>query len=155
TPAAKTLLDNAFAAHVLGVTAYAFINDLFYLEGGGYGKLDGGLQSALGVNALNGPQTSGGIPYFRVALAPTWGKHSFEVGAFGLSADVTPNGALAGTGLDQFRDIGLDSQYQYMGDGYVVTLRGTYLHEEQLLDASFASGLAANPRNTLNTFRAQ
>jgi hypothetical protein len=155
TPGAKTLIDNAFAAHVLGVTGYVFINEMLYLEGGGYGTLQPNLQSALGVVALNGPQTTGAIPYFRIAFAPTWGKHSFEIGAFGLSANVTPAGALAGSGLDQFRDVGFDSQYQYMGDGYVVTLRGTYLHEDQLLNASAASGLAANPTNTLNTFRGQ
>jgi hypothetical protein len=57
--------------------------------------------------------------------------------------------------VDRFRDIGVDSQYQYMGDGYAVTVRATYLHEHQLLDASFANGLAANQANTLNTFRAQ
>jgi hypothetical protein len=155
TPDAKTLLDNTLAAHVLGATGYVFINELVYLEGGGYGTLDPGLQSSLGVVALNGPQTTGGIPYFRVALAPKWGNHSWEIGAFGLSANVTPQGGLAGTGFDQFRDLGVDSQYQYMGDGYAVTLRATYLHEDQLLNASFASGLSANPKNTLNTFRAQ
>ena len=155
TPGAKTLIDNGFAAHVLGTTAYVFINDMFYLEGGGYGTLDPGLQSTLGVVALNGPQTTGAIPYFRVALAPTWDKHSFEIGAFGLSANINPNGALAGSGLDQFRDVGVDSQYQFMGDGYAVTVRGTYLHEDQILNASFANGMTANPTNTLNTFRAQ
>lgn len=155
TPSAKTLIDNAFAAHVLGATGYVFINELMYLEGGAYGKLDPGLQTSLGVVPVNGPQASGGIPYFRVALAPTWGKHSWEIGAFGLSANVFPAAAVAGFGSDQFRDLGIDSQYQYMGDGYVVTLRGTYLREDQLLNASFAAGAAANPKNTLNTFRAQ
>jgi len=154
TPDAKTLIDNAFAAHVLGATAYAFINDMIYLEGGGYGALQSSLQSSLGVVAQDGPQTTGAIPYFRAAFAPSWGNHSFEIGAFGLSANVTPAGVVS-SGFDQFHDIGIDSQYQYMGDGFVVTLRGTYLHENQLLNASFASGLAANTTNTLNTFRAQ
>ncbi len=153
TPAAKTLIDNGFAAHVLGATAYVFVNDMFYLEGGGYGTLQTGLQNSLGV--VPGNQTSGAIPYFRAAFAPTWGQNSFEIGAFGLSANVLPAGGLLGTGSDQFRDIGIDSQYQYMGDGYAVTVRATYLHEHQLFNASFASGLTANPTNTLNTFRAQ
>ena len=155
TPDAKTLIDNGFAGHVLGATAYMFVNDMWYLEGGGYGTLQGGFQNSLGILAADGPRTNGAIPYFRAAFAPTWGNHSFEIGTFGLSADVTPAGALLGTGSDQFRDIGIDSQYQYMGDGYAITLRGTYLHEHQSLNASFANGLAANPTNTLNTFRAQ
>jgi hypothetical protein len=155
TPGAKALIDNGFAAHVIGATAYVFINDTFYLEGGGYGTLAANTQNALGVVALNGPQTSGAVPYFRVAYAPKWGNHSWEVGAFGLTANVTPAIVVIGTGFNQFRDLGLDSQYQYFGEGYVVTLRETYIYEYQLLNASFASGLAANPSNTLNTFRSQ
>jgi hypothetical protein len=155
TPDAKTLIDNGFAGHVLGATAYVFVNDMFYLEGGGYGRLQSRLQDSLGIVGLDGPQSTGGIPYFRAAFAPTWGRHSFEIGAFGLSANVLPAQGLLGGDVDQFRDVGFDSQYQYMGDGYAVTVRGTYLHERQLLNASFANGLAANPTNTLNTFRAQ
>ena len=40
------------------------------------------------------------------------------------------------------------------GENYWVTLRGTYIHENQKLDASFANGGSDNPTNTLNTFRA-
>jgi hypothetical protein len=155
TPDAKTLIDNGFAGHVLGATAYVFFNDMFYLEGGGYGRLQSNLQNSLGIVADDGPNTTGGIPYFRAAFAPTWGRHSFEIGTFGLSANVLPAQGLLGADVDQFRDIGFDSQYQYMGDGYAVTVRATYLHESQLLNASFANGLSANPTNTLNTFRAQ
>ena len=40
TPAARTLIEGAFAAHVVGVGAYAFINDMLYLELTGYRTLD-------------------------------------------------------------------------------------------------------------------
>jgi hypothetical protein len=63
--------------------------------------------------------------------------------------------ATPAAGTNRSTDIGFDSQYQYQGDGYRFTIRGTYLHENQQLNASFANGLAANPSNTLNTFRAQ
>jgi hypothetical protein len=155
TPGAKTLIDNGFAAHVLGATGYVFINDILYVEGGGYATLSNNAQTALGVVPANGPNTTGGIPYFRVAVEPHWGNHYLEVGAFGLSANVTPAGAVAGTGLNQFRDVGFDSQYQYMGGTFVITLRGTYLHEDQILTASVNNGLAANPKNALNTARGQ
>jgi len=155
TPGARTLIDNGFAAHVLGATAYVFINDMLLIEGGAYGTLSNNTQSALGVVAANGPATTGAIPYFRVAFEPHWGDHYLEVGAFGLSANVTPCCAMPGTGLNQFRDVGFDSQYQYMGAGYVVTVRNTYLHEDQVLTASVSNGFAANPTNTLNTFRTQ
>ena len=44
--------------------------------------------------------------------------------------------------IDKFTDIGFDTQYQYQGDNYWVTLRGSYIREFQRLDSSFAnSGL--------------
>jgi hypothetical protein len=63
--------------------------------------------------------------------------------------------ATPGAGTNRFTDIGVDSQYQYQGDGWWVTMRATYLHENQSLGASVANGLAANLDNTLNTFRTQ
>ena len=57
---------------------------------------------------------------------------------------------------DRYTDIAFDTQYQYQGDNYWVTLRGTYIHEHQNLDASFQQ-LAlepSNPTNKLNTLRA-
>jgi hypothetical protein len=53
---------------------------------------------------------------------------------------------------DRFTDVAFDSQYQYQGPNYWITLRGTYIHENQKLDASsFNSG--TNPSNTLNTLK--
>jgi hypothetical protein len=43
TPGAKTLIDNGFAGRVLGATGYLFVNDMWYLEGGAYGTLQGGI----------------------------------------------------------------------------------------------------------------
>ena len=55
---------------------------------------------------------------------------------------------------DNYTDVGFDTQYQYQGDNYWVTLRGSFIHEFQNLNASFANGLAANPTNNLNEARA-
>jgi hypothetical protein len=63
--------------------------------------------------------------------------------------------ATPAAGTNRFIDIGFDSQYRYQGAHYRFTIRGTYLHENQQLNAGFANGLAAKPSNTLNTFRAQ
>ena len=104
---------------------------------------------------MNTLPINGGAPYFRAAYELQWGKHILEIGTFGLISETSLPMATPGTGTNRFTDIGFDSQYQYQGDGYWITVRGTYLHENQRLDASFANGLAANPNNTLNTFRAQ
>ena len=67
------------------------------------------------------------------------------VGTFGMYLDVhpwlDPSFATGTTATlpqsDKFTDIGFDSQYQYQGDNYWLTLRGSYIREFQRLDASF------------------
>jgi hypothetical protein len=165
TPAAGTLIDGTFAAHVGGVGAYAWINSLVYLELSGYRTINHGTQAKLGTDPFGAPGIFDGIaPYWRVAVEPHWGNNWLQFGAFGMSARVHPwtfttdangfynNETFAQT--DRYNDIGFDTQYQYKGDNFWITLRGSYIMENQTLDASFANGLSANTTNTLNTFRA-
>jgi hypothetical protein len=154
TPGAKTLIDQGFAAQVLGAGAYTFINDQLYLEVAGYQTFNPGTLNSLGVNPINTLPINGVAPYFRAAFEQQWGKHSWEIGTFGLFAETSLPLANPGGGTNRFNDIGFDSQYQFQGDGYWITLRSTYLHESQRLDASVVNGFAANLNNTLNTFRA-
>jgi len=164
TPATKTLIDGTFAAHVGSVGAYAFINDILYLEATAYRTLDFHTQNSLGVDPFSAPGLFDGVaPYWRIALEPHWGDHWLMVGAFGMLARVNPwigPGNPVGTTAtfpqtDNFADIGVDAQYQYEGRGYWLTLRGSLIREFQQLNASFANGLSANPTNDLNTLRLQ
>jgi hypothetical protein len=165
TPGAGTLIDGTFAAHVGGVGAYAWINNLVYLELSGYRTLNHDAQAKLGTDPFGAPGLFDGIaPYWRVAVEPHWGNHWLEFGAFGMSARVHPwtftmdsngfynNETFAQT--DRYNDIGFDTQYQYQGSNYWITLRGTYIYEKQTLDATFANFGSDNPTNTLNTFKA-
>jgi hypothetical protein len=164
TPSSKTIIEGAFAAHVGGVGAYTLINDLLYLELTGYKTLGFSQQNALGTDPFGAPGLLGGVaPYWRVALEPHWGRHSLMVGTFGMYSDVHPwldtSFATWSTGTfpmsDKFTDIGFDSQYQYQGDNYWLTLRGSYIREFQRLDASFANFASANPTNLLNSLKLQ
>jgi hypothetical protein len=173
--AASTLIEGTFAQRVVGASAYTFINDMLYLEAGGYkGVNPNVLDKLLGVDPTAQPGTIDRLaPYFRVAVEPHWGDHWVEVGAFGMRTDVNPQGLspdlfnnpfqvaagvmppLGAPGLtDRFSDLGFDAQYQYMGDRYKVTVRATYIHENQLLNSSFAGGASTNPTDTLNSFKA-
>ncbi len=163
TPMAATIVDGAFMASVIGAGGYMFVDDKLYLEAAGYQSLDFNTQNSLGVNPFMTPGLLSGIaPYFRVAFEPQWGKHSLEIGASALLANVHPwvdaTFAMGTTATfpqtDKFTDLGIDSQYQYQGGNYWLTLRGSYIHEDQKLDASVANGSAANPTNALNTLRA-
>ena len=46
---------------------------------------------------------------------------------------------------------GFDSQYQYLGDTNKVTLRGSYIYEQQTWGGSFPLGAASNPKGNLKT----
>ena len=163
-PAAATLIDGTYAAYVGGVGGYAFINNLVYLELTGYRTLDFKTLPKLGLDPLGAAPFQNLAPYWRVAIEPHWGNHWLEFGAFGMSASVHPfTGATDVNGFainqtfpqtDRFTDVAFDSQYQYQGPNYWITLRGTYIHENQKLNASFNNGLSANPTNTLNTLKA-
>ena len=155
-----TILDGAFAAHVASVGAYAFINDSLYLEASIYRTLNPNTQNDLGTDPFGAPGLFGAAPYWRVAYEPHWGNHWLEVGTFGIYAPVRP-WAIPGTTTtttfsqtDNYTDVGFDTQYQYQGDNFWITTRGSFIHENQNLNASFANGLAANPTNTLSDARA-
>src|SRR5580704_14831018 len=162
TPASKTLIEGAFAAHVGSVGAYAFIQDLLYLEASFYRTLDFRTQNSFGTDPFGAPGLfDGAAPYWRIALEPHWGRNWFMLGAFGMHAEVLPwvdpTFALGTTAVflnsDKFTDLGFDSQYQYQGDNFWLTLRGTYIREFQKLYQSFAIGASSNPTDELNTLR--
>jgi hypothetical protein len=160
TPAAGTIIDGAFAAHVGSVGAYAYLNDTLYLEFSAYRTLDFRAQNDLGTDPFGAPGLFDFAPYWRVAFEPHWGNNWFMIGTFGMAADVHPwvlpgtTNTTTFTQTDKYTDVGIDSQYQYQGDNYWFTARGSYIREYQRLDASFPNGLTSNLNNTLNEARA-
>ena len=160
TPGTHTIIDGTFAAHVVSAGAYAYINDALYLEASVYTTLNPSAQNDLGTDPFGAPGLFDAAPYWRAAFEPHWGNHWLEVGTFGMLADIHPWTASSPTDTstlaqtDKYTDIGFDTQYQYQGSNFWFTLRGSYIYEYQKLDASFLTGAAANPTNTLNEARA-
>jgi hypothetical protein len=161
-PSAKTIIEGAFSAHVGGVGAYAYVNDVLYLEATAYRTLDFRAQNTLGADPFGSPGLLDGFaPYWRAALEPHWGNHYLMVGTFGMMTNIhnwiDPTFAIGSTGTfsqtDKFTDIGFDTQYQYQGDNYWITLRGSYIREFQQLDSTFGMGGSSNPADLLNSFR--
>lgn len=101
-----------------------------------YGELD--LYRSLSNNQssiLNGGTATGiSFPdasvYGRLALHHTFGKNSFEVGMFGLSASPYPTGPVRGFGTDRINDIGADAMYQWISGKHAVTFNAAYTHEQ-------------------------
>lgn len=133
----------------------------------GYKTLGFNQQNSLGMNPFDGPGLIGGVsPYWRVALEPHWGPHTFMVGTYGMITNVhswLDSSFSTGTTRvfgpsDKYTDIGFDSQYQYQGPNYWLTLRANYIREFQRLDASFngfSGAPSSNPTDLLNSLKLQ
>jgi hypothetical protein len=152
-PSATTFIEQVYAQQVVGLSSYGFLDDLFYLEFGGYRPLSNNTQLALGVSPTGQSPISGVAPYWRLAVEPNFGDHSWEVGTFGLASKVYPTG-MSAAGTDSFTDIGIDTQYQYLGDPHMVTARLAWIHENHNTSAGQTLGFANNSNNQLRSLNA-
>jgi len=151
-PAAATRIEGGFAQQVGGLGGYTLIDDTVYAEFSLYRTLPNRVQRAFGISTDTESEIDGVAPYWRVALQHQWGDHFASVGTFGLVSDTFPN-RIHGSGTDNFADVGIDAQYQYLSGPHVVGLYGSWIHEDQTLGASSALGVSNNPSNTLNSLR--
>ncbi len=145
-PGVSTQIDGGLSQAVAGAGAYGYFNDLVYLQLSGYRSINPDTLGRLGAAQSSGsPYIDGLAPYWRAAITPHWGNNWLEFGTFGMSAKVNRlNDDLSRTAeTDRYTDVAFDTQYQYQGDNYWFTLRGTYIHENQSLDASVVNGLAS------------
>jgi hypothetical protein len=153
TPAAGTIIDGALAQQVGGMGAYGYWNDLIYGGFTLYRTAANGITEPLGAGTPTDTVTDGAVPYWRLALQRQWGKHSLELGTYGLYAKIFPGGKSSGP-TDAFTDVALDAQYQYIGGKHLLTAETTWIHENQDWDASFSLGNTAKESSHLNTFKA-
>lgn len=159
-PLATAQIDGALGQNVTGLGAYASWNDWVYLELDGYKGLGRDVRNALGATPVTGTDSVDGIsPYWRAAIAHDFeeGVHSVEFGAYGLSTSVFPTGIKIGK-TDDFRDIGLDANYQWIADpksvrSTVVSAHATWIDERQDLNASQAL-FGTNAHDHLTEWRA-
>ncbi|HEY2658934.1 MAG TPA: hypothetical protein VGI79_04375 [Caulobacteraceae bacterium] len=147
-------LIGSLAQSTLGITGYAWINSTVLIEAGGYRSPGSNFLSRAGVDPTDPGGIRGVAPYGRVAYQNNMGDQNFEVGAFGMAADLNP-GRDTTTGLaDRYTDIGLDGSYQYFAANKdVFTLNTRYTYERQHLAASQALGMVSNDRNDLKDLR--
>ncbi len=150
TPSAAALIDGGLAQNVIGFSGYGFYNQMIYGEFGVY--------RSAGQGSTQPPdQTSSGIikgvsPYWRVALQHQWSNQYLEFGTYGISSEIYPQG-VSGP-VNRYTDTAIDSEYhRNVGGNGDVVLHATWIHENQQLDAFFASGDSQNASNTLNTVR--
>ena len=152
-PGASPLIGG-LAQNTLGLTGYAWINQTFYLEFGGYRSPGAGFLGHAGVDPYSPGKIDGVAPYARVAYQKNFGDRNIELGAFFMRANLFP-GRDESTGFtDRYTDAGVDASYQYFAaNKSVVTINGRYTYERQRLNASAALGASATGRDTLQNVR--
>ncbi|HXI20925.1 MAG TPA: hypothetical protein VNH46_07570 [Gemmatimonadales bacterium] len=147
-PAAGTMIDGGLEQNVLGLGGYAMFADMFYAEVSAYRSA---LQGVSAPDASTGA-IKGVAPYWRLAFEKDLDNQSITVGTFGMVTSVFPD-QVSGP-RDRYSDVGVDAQFESkVGTGNLV-VRGSWIHEKQTLDASFAGGGSSNATNTLKTLRA-
>lgn len=149
SPGASTVLEEQLGQQVAGLGAYAMFDGLLYGEFSVYRSAQQG-----GAHPPDGTSESvvhSVAPYWRAALTHDWSRSSIELGTFGMSAALYPEGI---TGLwNRFTDLGFDAQYERAVGQGSLTLHGSWIHERQTLDAAFAAGDAENSFNTLDAVK--
>lgn len=155
TPTAAPLLAGALAQNVAGLGAYAWLDNTWYGEMTAYRSSQTGVDQPY--NSSTSEVISGVAPYIRLAWEHPWAtgdnQSDLEVGTFGLSAHMYPgNGNTLSGPTDDYQDVGVDSQYQFITGQNSLAVHATYIHEHQDLNASVAYGLAANNSNHLNSW---
>ena len=147
---------DSLAQSIGGVGAYVWWNELVYADFTAYGGYDKNTLEVFGMQPGPTPDVQQGVmPYWRLAVEPHWGDNYWMVGTFGMYGQTVPGGQY-GFGSDNYLDVGFDTQYQYAGDQYSVTVKATDIIEKQRFNASVnpAIGLASNVNDQLNNFKA-
>lgn len=139
SPTSSSFIDGnapypGFAAggNLAGLSAYAFWNQMLYLEVGNY-RSTTGLASFMSAGVADADKTRlrGNNPYWRVALTHDWGSQNLMIGTSGMRAKVfdDPLDTSDPATVNHFNDIGIDAQYQLLRDPHTLTLQLAWLRD--------------------------
>jgi hypothetical protein len=159
SPVAATRIDGSFGEQVVGLGAYVMWNDWVYTEFDLYRGLGRDIRNALGTVPVAGTDSvADTAPYWRLALQHDTGRSNWEVGTYGILADILPSGASPGGKADHFTDVAADANWKFTFSprvvaSNVISAHATIIHEDQNLSAStLLSG--SDPHGHLTTMRA-
>ncbi len=153
-PNAAAMVDMTLASKVGGPGAYALWNELLYGEVAFYRTNKTGVFRPLGWGNERDVRVKGYAPYWRFALQKELDQHNFSLGTYGLITNTHLDPDDPATPTNRFRDVAFDGQYQYITRAHQFSAQATWIRERQRLNAAFDAGMASNPSNSLQTFRA-
>ncbi|MDA8233170.1 MAG: hypothetical protein M0006_17705 [Magnetospirillum sp.] len=147
-----------------GVGAYTFYDNSLYAEFSLYRSTafqrGGVVDSQVAVNG--NPAIENYAPYWRVAYEKDWSNNSLQFGTSGMYMKLNQNGTDANgnttfsPGLpNNYTDLGLDAQYQYIQGDHVAEFTTNYWHESSDNNSTWVSaGNATNTHDNVNWFEA-
>jgi len=151
-PQAGTVLGGGLAGNSMGLTAYTWIDDHYYVDLGLYRTMGPSMMQILGQGYSYGSDTAP-MPYARIAYEYDWGPNNAHVGGtyfysrFNPAvASYTANGTL---GHDSYTDWQADAGYQYLTNSHAVTIDSHYDYEMTGLRGTTAAGGSSQPNNWL------
>ncbi|HET8705417.1 MAG TPA: hypothetical protein VFM46_03860 [Pseudomonadales bacterium] len=145
-PAASVILDDGLGGTAWGTTLYAYTQDGLYGEVGFYRSFSRGQLSSL--NLEEGREITNFGNYWHIAYIKDMHKQSFSVGLLGLGIDLRDWDTRGES--DNYTDIGVDANYQFLGNReHVCTLDFSHIKEKQNLKATYAAGGSEHSNLTL------
>jgi hypothetical protein len=146
-PLASPLIAGGLEQSVVGSTAYVFLDHTWYGELGAYKTLSPSVLDK--INAGDPGRIVGLAPYWRFAYNHDGDNQTLAFGLSGINARLRPRGE--GGPANGYRDITVDGAWQKtLGDDDTVSVNGTYTHEAQSLDQSYAAGDAEHRHASLD-----
>ena len=137
------------------VGAYAFLDDALYMELAGYVAAQPGV---LHVSSDPATLTSSGgaidyvAPYWRFGYERNWDddRRSLMVGTTGMFSKFTQPGAASLLPAASYLDVGLDAQYQMIEPDHILTLHGSWMHEQTWNTPALVGTALSNARDRLD-----
>jgi hypothetical protein len=150
-PGGSPLLAGGLEQQVYGLTTYVSLADAFYAELGFYKTQPDSLLKRTHVieSTDDVSEVDGAAPYWRFAYSNNMERQNFSIGLLGMQADLRPGRAAGAT--DDFKDVGVDASYQYMGTRkHIFTANASLIRESQHLGAAYAAEEAERVNNKTN-----
>lgn len=150
---ASPLIGN-LGAQSGSIGAYVLWNRQIYVEASFYRVATGFFRWMSGGTAFPGGGKNyldGYNPYWRAYWTRTHGSQTVMVGTLGMRSRLFPDSSHPSGPVDLLTDYGFDSQYEYLANVHKFVLRGSYIYEHQLWDASFLLGSSGTPKGNLKS----
>lgn len=127
SPAAELGLSSPLTMQVAGLGIYAYWNNRIYAEFTGYRPWKGGASDEESMGMLQGI-----APYWRLVVQGGKDIRSFAAGIYGIAGEAMlepsdPMFTMLGE-TQRYQDIGLDAQYQSIGDAHIFSAYGTWIN---------------------------